>query len=407
MDLTHILERTCSKNDCRFHAAAFTAANKGRTEDSWTVKMITKGFLDQVLHSTTYGTQNVDASGDSVTERSMFWCASMTKIVTAVAVMVAVEKGLVGLDDDVGAILPELAEPEIIVGFEDGDDGKPILRKAKETVTLRRLLTHSSGFVYLAVNSSVKRWAEYHNHTAITDVTSRETYRLPLAFEPGKSWGYGPGVDWAGCVVEKLSNQKLGDFMQENIFQKLGITATTFHPENHPEFSARRVELCQRAPDGSLSPIPVPYTIPAKDDLGGIGLYSTPKEFTRFLQMMLRSGENVLRPESINTILSPQLECNKEVNAIRDRGPKIMSRLVNPGKVIDMGLSASINLDRVPGARYPGSISWAGAANAFWWLDMKAGICGTLFMHSFPPFDTAALDLLDELEAAVYKIESL
>ncbi|DAA78017.1 TPA_exp: putative Transesterase (LovD) [Trichophyton benhamiae CBS 112371] len=349
-------------------------------EKFWIIEMITKGVLDRVLHSIPYGTQNVDGSGDAVTERSMFWCASMTKIVTAVAVMVAVEKGLVGLDDDVGAILPELAEPDIIVGFEDGND---------------------------AVNSSVKRWAEYHNHTATTDVTSRETYHLPLAFEPGKSWGYGPGVDWAGCVVEKVSNQKLGDFMQENIFQKLGITATTFHPENHPLFNARRVELCQRAPDGSLSTIPVPYTIPAKDDLGGIGLYSTPKEFTRFLQMILRSGENVLRPESINTILSPQLECNKEINAIRDRGPKIMSRLVNPGKVIDMGLSASINLDRVPGARYPGSISWAGAANAFWWLDMKAGICGTLFMHSFPPFDIAALDLLDELEAAAYKIEGL
>lgn len=167
--------------------------------------------------------------------------------------------------------------------------------------------------------------------------------------------------------------------MQENIFQKLGITATTFHPENHPEFSARRVELCQRAPDGSLSPIPVPYTIPAKDDLGGIGLYSTPEEFTRFLQMMLRNGENVLRPESINTILSPQLECNKEVNAIRDRGPKIMSRLVNPGKVIDMGLSASINLDRVPGARYPGSISWAGAANAFWVCDFRFLSASTCF----------------------------
>lgn len=123
MDLTHILERTCSKSDCRFHAAVFTAANKGRMEKFWIIEMITKGVLDRVLHSIPYGTQNVDGSGDAVTERSMFWCASMTKIVTAVAVMVAVEKGLVGLDDDVGAILPELAEPDIIVGFEDGNDG--------------------------------------------------------------------------------------------------------------------------------------------------------------------------------------------------------------------------------------------------------------------------------------------
>ncbi|KAM5451726.1 hypothetical protein MaudCBS49596_003553 [Microsporum audouinii] len=331
----------------------------------------------------------------------------MTKIITAVAVMVAVEKGLVGLDDDVGVILPELAGPEIIVGFDEEDNGKPILRKARGKVTLRRLLTHSSGFVYLAVNSSVKRWAEYHNHTATTDVTSRDTYRLPLAFEPGESWGYGPGVDWAGLVVEKVSNQKLGEFMQENIFQKLGLTATTFHPENHPEFEARRVELSQRAPDGSLSTVPIPYTIPAKDDLGGIGLYSTPREYTRFLQMILRGGENVLRRDNINTIISPQLESNKEINAIRDQGPKLMSRLVNPGKVIDMGLSASINLDRVPEARYPGSISWSGAANTFWWVDMEAGICGTLFLHSFPPFDTAALDMLDELETSLYKLQGV
>ncbi|KAM5442750.1 hypothetical protein MferCBS31731_002134 [Microsporum ferrugineum] len=390
MDPAHILEKICSNADCKFHAAVFTAA-----------------CGDQVLHSCTHGTRKVDGSGDAVTEDSIFWCASMTKIITAVAVMVAVEKGLVSLDDDVGVILPELAGPEIIVGFDEEDNGKPILRKARGKVTLRRLLTHSSGFVYLAVNSSVKRWAEYHNHTAIMDVTSRDTYRLPLAFEPGESWGYGPGVDWAGLVVEKVSNQKLGEFMQENIFQKLGLTATTFHPENHPEFEARRVELSQRAPDGSLSTVPIPYTIPAKDDLGGIGLYSTPREYTRFLQMILRGGENVLRRDNINTIISPQLESNKEINAIRDQGPKLMSRLVNPGKVIDMGLSASINLDRVPEARYPGSISWSGAANTFWWVDMEAGICGTLFLHSFPPFDAAALDMLDELETSVYKLQGV
>ncbi|KAF3480748.1 beta-lactamase [Arthroderma uncinatum] len=351
MDPAQIIERICSANGSKFHAAAFKVSD----------------HEGKLLHSTTHGTLKVDGSGAPVTEDSMFWIASMAKLVTAVAVMVAVEKGLVGLDDDAGAILPELAEPDIIVGFDEEDNGMISL--------------YACGFVYLAVNASVRRWAEYHNHTATTDVTSRDTYRLPLAFEPGESWGYGPGIDWAGFIVEKVSNQKLEEFMQENIFRKLGLTATTFHPESHPEFETRRVELSQRAPDGTLSSIPIPYTIPAKDDMGG--------------------GENVLRRESVDAILSPQLESNEELNAIRNRGPEQMSRMINPGKVIDMGLSTCINLDQVPNARSPGSVSWAGAANAFWWLDMKAGICGTLFLHSFPPFDSSALDMLDELEAAV------
>ncbi|KAK2838258.1 hypothetical protein FQN49_006462 [Arthroderma sp. PD_2] len=387
MDPAQILERICSADGSKFHAAVFKVANKE----------------GEILHSVAHGNLKVDGSGEAVTEDSMFWGASISKVVTAVAVMVAVEKGLVGLDDDAGAILPELAEPDMIVGFDEEDNGKPILRKAKEKITLRRLLTHSSGFVYLAVNGMVKRWADYHNHTATTDVTSREMYHLPLAFEPGKSWGYGPGIDWAGFIVEKVSKQKLGQFMHENIFQKLGLTATTFHPENHPEFEARGVELSQRESDGTLSMIPIPFTIPAKDDMGGIGLYSTPKEYTRLLQMLLRGGENVLQRESVDAILSPQLESNEELNAIRNRGSELMSRLMNPGKIIDIGLSVCINLDQVPNARFPGSTSWAGAANSFWWLDMKAGICGTLFLQSFPPFDAFAIDMLDELEAAVYK----
>ncbi|OJD20710.1 hypothetical protein ACJ73_07955 [Blastomyces percursus] len=156
----------------------------------------------KVLYSSSHGNTKVEGSGETVTEDTPFYTASMTKVFTAVAVMVAVERGLIALDDDVGKVVPELAELEILEGFEE--DGKPIVRKATKKLTLRRLLTHSSGFAYHLTRENLQKWNAYQGRDTTKMDGSYEQYTQPLLFEPGENWAYGPGVDWAGRAVRTL-----------------------------------------------------------------------------------------------------------------------------------------------------------------------------------------------------------
>ena len=167
--------------------------------------------------------------------------------------------------------------------------------------------------------------------------------------------------------MEVLSGLTLGEFIQENICDKLGLTATTFHPENHTEYPERKVELAMRSGEGKLTAMPIPFPMPAKNDLGGTGLYSTPREYTKFLTALLAGGGNVLKPESVEQIFTSQLKDNKAMMAKFSRpGSERMNRLLTSGKSVDQGLTVCISLDQVPGGRSAGTVSWGGFPNTFW-----------------------------------------
>ncbi|EGE85725.1 hypothetical protein RJZ56_000207 [Blastomyces dermatitidis] len=357
----------------------------------------------KVLYSSSHGNTKVDGSGEAVTEDTPFYTASMTKVFTAVAVMVAVERGLITLDDDVGKVVPELAELEILEGFEE--DGKPIVRKASKKLTLRRLLTHSSGFAYHLTRENLQKWNAYQRRDTTKMDGSYEQYRQPLLFEPGENWAYGPGVDWAGRAVEVVSKQTLEEFMKENIHDKLGLKSTTFRPENIPNFAARRVEISSRNAEGKFTPMPVPiYPIPATDCLGGTGLYSTTREYTTLLATLLAGGGSVLKPESVEQIFKPQLEDKKLINDLFNTpGGQRLNRSLTTGKVVTMGLTVCINLDDVPGMRPANCVGGGGLTNMFWWLDRNSGICAGLFFHYLPPVDPLAVEVADKIEEVVYK----
>jgi CubicO group peptidase (beta-lactamase class C family) len=161
-----ILSNHYDKTPRPFHAGALTAYNAQGDK----------------IYSSIQGTQSTDPAGPPVTEDSIFWVASLTKIVTAVAVMIVVERGLISLDDDVGKVVPELAAPEVLSGFDDNgivlnvnsrcqrgiaiaDNvplGKPIVNRTEKKLTLRHLLTHTSGFTYSVMSENLQKWASYH-----------------------------------------------------------------------------------------------------------------------------------------------------------------------------------------------------------------------------------------------------
>src|SRR5262249_354491 len=152
----------------------------------------------ELLYAGAFGTR--DSSGAPVTIDSIFAIASMTKAITSVAALQLVDQGKVKLNEPVSAHLPQLRKLEVLEGFDE-ETGKPILRPARTQVTLKHLLTHTSGLCYDIWDADMFRYASQPRDAAPAGTPPPPV----LMFEPGARWQYGTGVDWAGRLVEAVS----------------------------------------------------------------------------------------------------------------------------------------------------------------------------------------------------------
>ena len=157
------------------------------------------------LYECAFGLRDL-AEGPAMTRDTVFRIASMTKAVTSVAAMQLVEQGRLQLDDPVGAILPELAAPQVLDGFDES--GAPRLRPAKGPISLRRLLTHTAGFGYEMLNADLIRYVGATGMPS-TSTGRLAALRLPLLFDPGERWEYGINIDWVGRAVEAVTGKSL------------------------------------------------------------------------------------------------------------------------------------------------------------------------------------------------------
>ncbi|KAK5038143.1 hypothetical protein LTS07_001612 [Exophiala sideris] len=356
---------------------------------------IVKGKGGKTIYSSAAGSLKFGENGP-FTEDSVCWIASMTKLVTAVAAMQVVEKGMVGLDDDLGKIVPDLSNLQVLDGFDD--NGKAILTKATKAVTLR-------GFGYDSWDSDLVRWRQSIGSELNSNSFAYESLKIPLKFQPGEGWLYGIGLDWAGQVIQKLTGQSLEDYMQDNIFQPLGMTSTTFRILDHPELQPKRADMGLRPePSRPLTRGEAFKPDVTSMDCGGVGLYSTAKDYGRLLGVLLNGGDGILKSDSVHQLYQPQLPDPKylEQNLFGDFYP-VFSPEYPKGSAINYGLGGALNLDDIPGRRRAGSVMWTGATNPRWWLDPKAGVAAALMVQVFPPADQVVSELYAELEKAVYE----
>jgi len=338
----------------------------------------------------------------AMTPDTVFRIASMTKAVTGVAAMQCVERGRLSLDQPAGEIVPELAEPQVLEGFDA--DGKPRLRPARRKVTLRMLLTHTAGFVYPVWNANFNRYCET---TGFPTIMSGRLAALnaPLAFEPGERWEYGINIDWAGRMVEAVSRQDLDAYMRENIFAPLGMRDTGFVPTQ--EQLARSVQAHARKPDGSLEPIERTPFNRSEFFAGGGALYSTGPDYMNFLQMLLAGGAfqgaQVLQPATVALMAQNHIG-DLLVQELPTSQPA-MSQDAEffPGMPKKWGLTWLINTEDVPGRRSAGSLAWAGLCNTYYWLDTRQQVAGAVLTQILPFADPTVLRLLDDFETAVYQ----
>ena len=350
-----------------------------------------------LIHQGAYGERMI-GSGIPMTLDTTFRIHSMTKAVTAVACMQLVEQGRLDLDAALGALLPDLAAPSVLEGFDDS--GAPILRPARTPITLRRLLTHTAGFSYDIWNANTGR---YQKATGFPGPFSGTLTSLnqPLAFDPGARWHYSIAIDWAGKVVEAASGLDLESYFRRHIFGPLGMDDTTF-VQSEPQ-RARRVTMHKRQPDGSIAPFILDRPETSEYFGGGGGLFGTAPDYMRFTRALLSGGGPILKPETVALMarnhlgalrVEPMLSVMPGVSADCDFWP---------GMEKTWGLSFLINTEDTPEGRSAGSLAWAGLSNLYFWIDPTRGVTGVYMSQILPFFDAKSVSAFKGFECAVYE----
>ena len=361
---------------------------------------------DAVLYEGASGMRD-SSSGVRVTPDSIFDIASMTKAITTTAAMQLVERGKLSLDEPASKWLPELAHLNILDGFDKS--GRPILRPAVIPVTLRHLLSHSSGFAYDTWNEQMWRYSE-HTIGRAGDAYPNSMWGrapLPLMFEPGTGWQYGPSADWTARLVEVASGQSLDRYFAANIFGPLDMKDTVYVLS--AEKVSRAISQYARQKDGLLKQLPRKPPAPPKAFYGGSGLHSTVRDYTRFMQMILRQGlgagkEPILQPASVAGMATNQIgkiSAGKCRNFFPAQGWHDIT--FHPGFIDGFTLGFLVNSVRYEGGRSAGSLAWAGGWNSFYWIDPARGLCAVIMMQFQPFYDPAAVAVLNDFEKAVYE----
>jgi len=341
----------------------------------------------KILYSGAFGVR--DDGGTPVKADSIFGIASMTKAITTVAAMQLVEQGKVKLDEPAGKYLPQLTKLEVLESFDA--QGKPVLRPAKMPVTLKHLLTHTSGFCYDIWDEKMSRYTK--------QIAERAAVQ-PLMFEPGARWQYGQGVDWAGRVVEAISGMTLEDYFQAKIFRPLEMADTSYILP--PAKFDRLVQTWNRDKGAELQPEPRVQPKPPKTYGGGGGLYSTAADYVKFMQMILGKGRGILRPATVASMQVNQIG-PLTAGKMKSYNAAVSSDVdIQPGASEKWGLGFLINTSPYKGGRAAGSLAWAGLFNTFYWIDPKSDRCAVLLMQFLPFVDREAVGLLGDFERAVY-----
>ncbi len=323
-------------------------------------------------------------SGRLMKRDDIFRIASQSKAITATAVMTLWEEGRFKLDDPISKFIPEFKNPQVLKTYNEADGtwtGEP----AKQEITIRHLLTHTSGLGYGVIDGD-ERFKKIYAKAGVTDsfttepVTIGESVkklaRLPLHHNPGEKFTYSEGLDVLGYFIEVVSGMPFDVFLQKRIFTPLGMKDTRFYL---PAEKASRLVSVQKRENGQWVRYPVTYYDPdypikgAKSFFaGGAGLCSTAYDYATFLQMYLNGGElggvRILSRTTIETMMKEQVAGELWGGANKRYGLAF-------GLVTDQGQA-------VGGQGSPGTFDWAGYFNTQYFADPKEGIVGILMKQT-------------------------
>jgi len=337
-----------------------------------------------IVYHKSFGFADIDAKTPMQTD-SIFRIASMTKAITAVAVMMLYEQGLFQLNDPLAQYIPAFSRMKVITAV--GDNGNLTTTDATRPIRIIDLLTHTSGLSYPFIPGKLQK--TYRSAGVIDGITEKNVTlqaqmellaKQPLLFEPGSQWAYGLSYDVLGYLVEVVSGKSLERFFAEEIFAPLGMTDTYFYL---PEDKADRLVTLYSDPAGNglvviTSDEPItrgidpryPVTGARSYFSGGAGLSSTPLDYVRFSQMLLNGG--ILDGNRLLSRKSVELMRTARADIDRDGS-------------VDFGLGFYITkLEKTGELGSNGSYSWGGAFNTSFWIDPAEGLVAVIMGQTRP-----------------------
>jgi methyl acetate hydrolase len=336
----------------------------------------------------------------AATRETMFRNASMTKAAATMGALQLVEQGRLDLNATVASVLPAFAQLQVLDGF-DGE--RPILRAPASAATIRQLMNHTAGLGYPFLNERLLR---YCVQTGLPSPLEGRKAALsaPLVNDPGTVWEYGVNIDWLGLVVERLSGQRLSEYLAEHVYEPLGMTNSTFAPT--AEQRARVLPVRMRTADGALVPTELDLAADPEWDAAGHGSYGTIGDYGRFVRAWLGDGEfegrRLLGAETVALAFQDHLAGAPLPEMIRSAVPELSNDV--PSLPVPQGWGLGFHLVQVdvPGMRSAGTGDWAGIFNSYFWIDRAAGVGGVFMTQILPFFDAGVVDLLEAFELATY-----
>jgi len=368
-------------------------------KNDWIKGAVTLIIKDnQIIQYKGYGYANAETRKPMPAD-AMFRIMSQTKAITSIGIMILYEQGLLLLDQEVGDFIPEFKNQVVIDKFNAADTTYTVV-PAKRNITIRDLLTHTSGIDYAAIGTNTMKaiYAKngipsglgYFNADLLRQM--KKLGKLPLAFQPGERFQYGLNTDLLGCLIEIISKQNLEEFFRRNIFDPLGMNDSYF---NVPASKADRLATVYTEDSlhhiipwsHSFRNIDPDYPVMKKNYFsGGAGLTATAFDYAIFLQMLLNggiyNGKRILSPRSVEMITSNQLDFH--YNGTNDFGLGF-----------DIVSEKGANL----GPQNKGSFSWGGYYGTTYWADPKAKLVCLIMTQQSP---NSHGDLSDKFTALVY-----
>jgi CubicO group peptidase (beta-lactamase class C family) len=346
---------------------------------------------DSTLYSAAFGKRDVGADAD-VTTDAIFRIASMTKPVTSLAAMILYDEGRLGLDDPVVAHLPDYQQPGVLTKVS-ARDGTYESRPAARPITVRDLLTHTSGIAYPFFNRSL----------AVLVAAGTPAEALPLLYDPGADWTYGPSTAVLARVVARAAGETIDAFCRDRIFDPLGMRDTGYAV---PVGQTDRVVTQHRRVNSDLVEQPNPATIQSKGR-GDDGLLCTAADYAKFLQLFLNRGRHdgrqIVSERALEMMTSNQIGA-LTVGRLAPNDTSFIGPFPFGVGKDKFGFGFQIETaPSAPGMRSAGSLSWSGVFNTYFWIDPDKQMAALLLMQLLPANDDRAVDLLREFERLVYR----
>ena len=277
-------------------------------------------------------------------------------------------------------------------------------------MAIRHLLTHSAGLSYEMMSPLLLRFRAQRGEKPDAGLTVVER-NAPLLYEPGTSWSYGTSLDWAGKLVERLTDQSLESYMKDHIWNPLGLTDITFRLDSRPDMKQRFAHMSLRGAEGKVVRGGDNY-LPRQgkgwqDCFGGHGAYASMSDYLKILQNLLVDDGKLLKSSTTNLMFEPQLtEASRAAMGKIFSAPKLSAMFIGEFPkplALNWGIGGLLTESDEESGRRKGTLAWSGMPNLFWFVDRQAGLCGLYGGQVMPPGDKATGKMIARFERAMYQ----